>query len=588
MYSDILFQITLVLGFLGYVAATNPGCAYPCVQLPPSHQEPWLCPVGIPQPPHYYGKWPTPEEENSAKALIGPVAKQQSDGKLYRAAQNAQVTLSLVSSNPLTVKVRINNNDAYPITFWTKYSPLSQYAFDYGYFKISAPGQQPIAAGITPPPEGYRPETAPDLSVILPGEALETDIVLNNPNHVFHQMVKNGGDIEISMAGLWNGFWPATAPEVMNSDLSFSCNNIWGSLGLTWSSCNKLLLRFPKQHYVSSEPHHSAPINGEPESSAGSEPLYGDNSSRVSSDIGDEAQATSGVEQSESTAPKDKSKSDESYASGQPTAESSEYISLEKESSYSSTVSSAAESAVYSSLPTESSEDQSSTSASQSALEEVATTPAPFVASYSHAEEEPKATSATQSWTTMASATTKTVSPRLVRKDCRDKCKEDCKCKHPEGSSISPTKIGLFAKQSFESNCRLQKPTTPGVTFGEGSRDDASGYRPVFSSFLTEVGPGSSVSSRIKLPYNPWLKMLGMSSTITMEMYGSWYGIWAGTKKEVMASDVNDNMSFWNDIHIPWDARVSKEPVSQHGIPCSAEDGSQFGMSSKTLRDFEE
>ncbi|KAF5662268.1 hypothetical protein FDENT_13368 [Fusarium denticulatum] len=100
---------------------------------------------------------------------------------------------------------------------------------------------------------------------------------------------------------------------------------------------------------------------------------------------------------------------------------------------------------------------------------------------------------------------------------------------------------------------------TPGVTFGEGSRDDASGYRPVFSSFLTEVGPGLSVSSRIKLPYNPWLRMLGMSGTVTMEMYGSWYGIWAGTKKEVMASDVNDDMSFWNDIHIPWDARVSKK-----------------------------
>lgn len=95
--------------------------------------------------------------------------------------------------------------------------------------------------------------------------------------------------------------------------------------------------------------------------------------------------------------------------------------------------------------------------------------------------------------------------------------------------------------------------------FGEGSRDDASGYRPVFSSFLTEVAPGWSVSSRIKLPSDPWLRMLKMSGTVTMEMYGSWYGIWAGTKKEVMASDVNDDMSFWNDINIPWDARVSKE-----------------------------
>ncbi|KAG5748846.1 hypothetical protein H9Q70_008485 [Fusarium xylarioides] len=329
MYSNLLSRVTLGLGFLGYVAATNPGCAHPCVQLPQDHHQPWLCPVGIPKPLNYYGKWPTPEEENFAKALIGPVTKQepcgwQADGKLCKASQNAQVTLSLVSSNPLTIKVKVSNNNAYPITFWTKYSPLSQYAFDYGYFKINAHGQQPIAAGIAPPPEGYRPETAPELSVIVPGQALEADIVLNNPNHVFHQMVKNGGDIEIGMAGLWNGFWSAAAPEVINSDLSFSCNNIWNSLGLTWSSWNKLLLRFPKQHYVSSEPNHSVPGHGEPESSAGNEPIYGDDSSRVSSDIGDETEATSSAEKSESTTPKDEAKSKESYASGQSTTESSE------------------------------------------------------------------------------------------------------------------------------------------------------------------------------------------------------------------------------------------------------------------------
>ncbi|KAF5699979.1 hypothetical protein FMUND_14524 [Fusarium mundagurra] len=434
MYSDLLFRLTLGLGFLGYVAATNPGCAHPCVQLPQDHQQPWLCPVGIPKPRSYYGKWPTPEEENLAKALIGPVIKQepcgwQADGKLCRASQNAQVTLSLVSSNPLTIKVRINNNDAYPMTFWTRYSPLSQYAFDYGYFKINVPGQQPIAAGIAPPPEGYRPETAPELSVIVPGEALEADIVLNNPNNVFHQMVKNGGDIEISMAGLWNGFWSAAAPEVMNSDLSFSCDNIWNSLGLTWSSWNKLLLRFPKQHHVSSEPNHSVLRHGEPKTSAGNEPIYGDDLSPVSSNIGDEAEATSSAEKSKSTTLKDEAKSEESYASGQSATESSEYTSPEKEASYSSTDSSVAESPAYGLLPTESSEDRSSTSASQFAPEEAATTPAPLGALYPRAEEEPKATALTQSWTTMASTTTKTVSPRLVRKDCCDKCKEDCKCK---------------------------------------------------------------------------------------------------------------------------------------------------------------
>ncbi|KAF5570254.1 hypothetical protein FPANT_13783 [Fusarium pseudoanthophilum] len=330
MYPDLISQVILILGLLGYVAAKSSGCAHPCIQLPQAHHQPWLCPAGIPKPHYYYGKWPTPEEESFAKALIGPVIRQepcgwQADGKLCRASQNAQVTLSLVSSNPLTVKVRINNNDAYPITFWTRYSPLSQYAFDYEYFKINAPGQQPTAAGISPPPEGYRPETAPELSVIAPGEALEADIVLNNPNHVFHQMVKNGGDIEISMTGLWNGFWSATAPEVMNSDLSFPCNNIWDILGLTWSSCNKLLLRFPKRHYVSSEPNHSAPRHREAEISAGHQPIYGDDSSRVSSDVGVETEGTSRAQETESTTSKDEAKSKESYTSGQSTTQSSEY-----------------------------------------------------------------------------------------------------------------------------------------------------------------------------------------------------------------------------------------------------------------------
>ncbi|PNP76590.1 hypothetical protein FNYG_10009 [Fusarium nygamai] len=433
MYSDLISQVILVLGFLGYVAATNPGCAHPCIQLPPNHQEPWLCPVGVRKPPYHYGKWPTSEEESFAKALIGPVTKQQpcgwqSDGKLCRAAQNAQVTLSLVSSNPLTVKVKVKNHDAYPITFWTRYSPLSQYAFDYGYFKINAYGQLPIATAIAPPPEGYRPETAPELSVIVPGEALEADIVLHNPNHVFHQMVKNGGDIEISMAGQWNGFWSATAPEVMNSDLGYACNNIWNSLGLTWSSCNKLLLRFPKQPYVSSELNHSVPRHGEPETSVDNEPIHGHDSSRVSSDVGEETEATPSAEKSESTALKDKAKSEESYASGQSATGSSEYSSPENEAGYSSTDSPAAESPKYGSLPTESSEDTSSTSASLSDTEQVPTTPAPFAVLQKRTEE-PKATAATQSWTTMASTTTKTVSPRLVRKDFCDKCKEDRKFK---------------------------------------------------------------------------------------------------------------------------------------------------------------
>ncbi|CZR37813.1 uncharacterized protein FPRO_06996 [Fusarium proliferatum ET1] len=435
MYTNLISQGILVLGSLGYVAATNPGCVHPCIQLPQGHHEPWLCPVGIPRPHYHIGKWPTLEEENLAKALIGPVTKQdpcgwQSDGKLCRASQNAHVTLSLVSSDPLTVKVKISNHDAYPITFWTRYSPLSQHAFDYEYFTITPLGHHSVAAKAqAPTPAGYRPETAPELSVISPGEALEADIVLTNPNHFFHKMVKDGGDIEIGMSGRWNGFWAATAPEVMNSDLGYSCNNIWSSLGLTWSAQNKLLLRFPKQHYVSSEPSYSVPKHGaEPETSAGNEPTYGDKSSRVGSDVADETEKSSSIEQSESTSPKDDAKP----VSGQLATESP-----------------AAKSPAGESLPTESpgsaipedpaSEEPGSNSASQCVTEKVATTPAP--AEYGRTEEGLKLTTATQSWKTMASTTTQPGSARLEKRDC---CPPPPDCPHCDGKG--PYKEGCECK----------------------------------------------------------------------------------------------------------------------------------------------
>ncbi|KAI1048826.1 hypothetical protein LB505_012869 [Fusarium chuoi] len=433
MHSNLISQGILVLGSLGYVAATNPGCVHPCVQLPQVHHEPWLCPVGIPKPRYHSGKWPTLEEENLAKALIGPVTKLepcgwQSDGKLCRASQNTHVTLTLVSSNPLTVKVRISNHNAHPITFWTKYSPLSQYAFDYEYFKITPLGHYAVAATAqAPPPEGYRPETAPELSVISSGQALEADIVLTNPNHFFQKMVKDGGDIEIGMSGQWNGFWAATAPEVMNSDLGYSCNNIWNSLGLTWSAQNKLLLRFPKQHYVSSEPSYSVAKHGaKPETSTGSGPTYGDKSSRVSSDVVDGTEESSSTEQSESTSPKDNAKP----ASGQLTTESP-----------------AAKSRADESLPTESpgsaipegpaSEEPSSNSASQCVTEKATTTPAPAL--YGHTEEGSKLAKATQSWKTMASTTTQPGSARLKKREC---CPPDC----PHCDGKGPYKEGCKCK----------------------------------------------------------------------------------------------------------------------------------------------
>ncbi|KAF5699980.1 hypothetical protein FMUND_14525 [Fusarium mundagurra] len=113
--------------------------------------------------------------------------------------------------------------------------------------------------------------------------------------------------------------------------------------------------------------------------------------------------------------------------------------------------------------------------------------------------------------------------------------------------TITNNGTGPLSSYAFDLGYFHFHTDTPGVTFGEGSPDDAHSYRPVYNSFLTEVGPG--------------LSMLEMSGTITMEMYGSWYGIWAGTKKEVMATDLarDTGFNFWDDIHIPWDARVSKE-----------------------------
>ncbi|KAF5637834.1 hypothetical protein F52700_4536 [Fusarium sp. NRRL 52700] len=441
MYSNLLIQAILGLRFPGSVAATSSGCAYPCAQIPPEPHEPWLCPIGIARPHYYTGNWPTLEEENLAKALIGPVIKQQpcgwqADAKLCRAAQNTHISLSLVTSNPLTVKVKVNNHGGYPITFWTRYSPLSQYAFDYGYFKIATHGQQSVTAEAYPhPPQGYRPDYAPELSVVLPGEALEADIVLTNLNHVFHQLVKNGGDIEISMSGQWNGFWPTIASEVMHSNLGHACNNIWNSLGLTWSSSNKLLLRFPKEHHVSSTPQYSIPkYEAEPDTSVGSKPTYPSDSSLVSRD---ETKGASSDEQSESKTQKDGPKSEESYTSGQPTTESPEYTSLADEAGSSSTDSPAPESSAYGSLPTEpselafpkdtASEDSSSTSASQSAPEEAATTPGPFALLPKRTEQQLKTTSATKNWTTMASTTTER---RFARSAAA--CKEDCQCKGPQ------------------------------------------------------------------------------------------------------------------------------------------------------------
>ncbi|KAF4951349.1 hypothetical protein FGADI_7547 [Fusarium gaditjirri] len=370
-----LFKVILVLGLMGcIVAAAAPDCSHPCT---PGHQEEWICPIGIPKPRYHSGKWPTLEEEYFAKALIGPVSKQKScgweaEGSLCRAARNTHVTLSLVTLHPLTIKVKVGNYDTNPITFWTKYSPLSPHAFELGYLKITDGNQH--VTGYAPQPEGYRPDTAPELSVISPGEALENDIVLTDQNHFLRQMMKTGGEVKVSMSGQWNGFWATTAPEVMKSDLGFACKNIWNSLGLSWSSKNELLVQFPQHHSASSYHHHS---------------------SHVSSDLPDETEATSKADSSESTTPKDDAGQKEGHAGEQPAAESPESVSPD---------------------------DSSSKNVSQSDTEEIEATSAPSAAPQGRSEEKANAVAAAPSPKTMASTTL-----QPVRSAC---CKEGCKeCK---------------------------------------------------------------------------------------------------------------------------------------------------------------
>ncbi|CVK85782.1 uncharacterized protein FMAN_06686 [Fusarium mangiferae] len=110
---------------------------------------------------------------------------------------------------------------------------------------------------------------------------------------------------------------------------------------------------------------------------------------------------------------------------------------------------------------------------------------------------------------------------------------------------------------------------TEGVVFGERFLADAHGYRPGCYSDLFELKPGQRVSRVIKMPNRPhsnegkaWNDMLDLASNVTVSMSGNRYGIWAGTKDEVMATDMDCDsfgFNFWNDLIIPWVATFPKE-----------------------------
>ncbi|KAH7258969.1 uncharacterized protein BKA55DRAFT_491542, partial [Fusarium redolens] len=414
MYSQLLSQAPLVLGFLGVIVAAVPDCKNTNIYLleekdrfPALHQADWICPTGIPKPRYHNGKWPTPEQEAHAKALIGPVSKTdacgwKADGHICKATQNTGITLDLVAARPLTIKVKINNYDAYPITFWKKYSPLSESAFEQGYFKISQ-GEQFVVTH-APQPEGYRPDDPTELAVINPCEALEQDIFLTDPNHAWHHMVKNGGDIKISMSGRWNGFWATSAPEVMKSDLGYSCKGIWNSLGMTWSARNTLTLRFPQDHYVSSEPTDNWEYDTVKASAEAPKPHVSEN-------------------------PEDEAEPEKSSASGQLATESPESVIPENEAE--PETSSANEPSSSESPTTEPPTTEPSASVSpewpateEASTAEASTTPASSATPEEEAEEETEATAATPTWATMASTTAQPVFSRSAegargRSGCR-------------------------------------------------------------------------------------------------------------------------------------------------------------------------
>ncbi|KAI1012051.1 hypothetical protein LB503_004735 [Fusarium chuoi] len=108
-----------------------------------------------------------------------------------------------------------------------------------------------------------------------------------------------------------------------------------------------------------------------------------------------------------------------------------------------------------------------------------------------------------------------------------------------------------------------------GVVFGERFHVDTNSYRPGCYSDLVELGPGQYVRRRIKLPHRPWSNegkawndMLDLASNVTLSMSGNWYGIWAGTKDQVMATDMESgsfSANFWNDLIMPWEATFPKE-----------------------------
>ncbi|KAF4343758.1 hypothetical protein FBEOM_2260 [Fusarium beomiforme] len=101
--------------------------------------------------------------------------------------------------------------------------------------------------------------------------------------------------------------------------------------------------------------------------------------------------------------------------------------------------------------------------------------------------------------------------------------------------------------------------------FGVRLRGEAHDYRPSRLSDLVELLPYQSETAKVVIPYRDdpvgkaWLDHLKSTGPTRLSMSGNWYGIWVGSKEEIMKTDMNDDkdgFDFWNDFFLPWQAKI--------------------------------
>ncbi|KLP02088.1 Uncharacterized protein LW94_9912 [Fusarium fujikuroi] len=164
--------------------------------------------------------------------------------KVHEAVQNVLVDMEQVDDSPLTIEVTITNDGTGPMTFWKDLSPVSDYAFDLGYFHFHTEtdgavfGERTLADA-----HGYRPECYEDLIELKAGELVSRKIKLpNDPqtpeSKAWRKMLELAGDITVTMSGNWYGIWPGTKEQVMATDINWSRGgfDFWNDMIIPWEA----------------------------------------------------------------------------------------------------------------------------------------------------------------------------------------------------------------------------------------------------------------------------------------------------------------------------------------------------------------